>query len=35
LTEGKASGGFTSTKLDPITLNSMRGLTDDELRKEY
>lgn len=35
LTEGKTSGGFTSTKLDPVTANEMRNLSDDEIRKEY
>lgn len=34
-TDGLTAGGFTSTKLDPITMNSTRSLTDDEIRKDY
>lgn len=35
MTEGLTSGSLTSTKLDPITMNKFRSLSDDEIRKEY
>jgi hypothetical protein len=35
MTEGWAAGGLTSTKLDPITENKLKQLSDDEIRKEY
>ncbi len=35
MTEGLASGSFTSTRLNPTTQNKMRELSDDEIRKDY
>ena len=34
-TEGQASSGFTSTKMQPITQNKLRTLSDDEIRKDF
>jgi hypothetical protein len=34
-TTGQAASSFTSTRVELVTQNAMRSLTDDEIMKEY